>query len=808
MTFRTIIFSLTCAFLINIPAVYSQKADNKNIYHEGWIDFNKNGIKDPYEDSKLPVEVRVKDLVSRMNLDEKTCQLATLYGYGRVLKDALPTPEWKNEIWKDGIANIDEHLNGFVGWNKPPSSNENVWPASKHAKAINIVQKFFVEETRLGIPVDFTNEGIRGVESYISTNFPMQIGQGCTWDKELIYEIGRITAAEARILGYTNVYAPILDVARDQRWGRFEETYGESPYLVGVLGVQMTKGMQENYQIASTAKHYAIYSANRGAREGLGRVDPQTTPRETHNIFLSPFKRVIRDAGLLGVMSSYNDYDGVPITGSKYYLTQLLRKEYGFHGYVVSDSDALEYLYEKHHTAATYKEAVRQAVDAGMNVRTTFRKPDMFIEPLRELVNEGQLSMDVIDSRVSDVLRVKFLVGLFDHPYVNNPEAADSIVHCAAHQQVALRAARESIVLLKNQNGILPLTKNIKTIAVCGPNANDTSYATSHYGSLAGNVTSVLRGIKAKLSKDVEILYTKGCDIVDANWPESEILPQPLTEIEKNEINKAVENAKKADVTIVVLGGSPRTSGENKSRTSLELPGKQLDLIKALNAAGKPVVLVLLNGAPMSINYPDKFIPAIIEAWFPGEKGGDAVADVIFGDYNPGGKLTSTFPKTAGQIPLNFPVKPNGNTDSGDAGVLGPIYPFGHGLSYTTFKYSNLKISPLKQYTSGDVTVTVDVENSGQREGDEVAQLYIRDEVTSVTTYEKDLKGFERVHLMPGEKKNITFTLKPEDLSLWNREMQFVVEPGFFKVMIGASSTDIRLQDRFEIIPVNNEVKE
>ena len=784
---------------LQVPKIY--KPVKKEIYHKGWIDFNKNGVKDVYEDPSAPIDARIDDLLGQMNMDEKTCQMVTLYGYKRVLKDDLPTPEWKQSLWKDGIGAIDEHLNGFQQWGLPPSDNENVWPASRHAWALNEVQRFFVEETRLGIPVDFTNEGIRGVESYRATNFPTQLGLGHTWNRSLIHEVGRITGHEARMLGYTNVYAPILDVGRDQRWGRYEEVYGESPYLVAELGIEMVKGMQQDYQVAATGKHFVAYSNNKGAREGMARVDPQMSPREVEMIHVYPFKRVIREAGLLGVMSSYNDYDGVPIQGSYYWLTTRLRGEMGFRGYVVSDSDALEYLYTKHGTAQNMKEAVRQSIEAGLNVRCTFRSPESFVEPLRELVAEGGLSEELINSRVRDILRVKFLIGLFDAPYQTDLAGADTEVEKEEHEAVALQASRESIVLLKNEDQTLPLSLDkVKTIAVCGPNADEESYALTHYGPLAVDVTTVLEGIKNKVAGKAEVLYTKGCELVDANWPDSELIDFPLTEKEQADINQAVENARRADVCVVVLGGGQRTCGENKSRSSLELPGRQLDLLKAVQATGKPVVLVLINGRPLSINWADRFVPAIVEAWYPGSKGGIAVADVLFGDYNPGGKLTVTFPKSVGQIPFNFPCKPSSQVDGGKnlgpdgnaSRVNGALYPFGYGLSYTTFEYSDMEISPKVITPEQEATVSLKVTNTGKRAGDEVVQLYIRDVLSSVTTYEKNLAGFERIHLNPGETKTVSFSIDRKQLELLDKHMEWTVEPGEFVLMAGASSEDIR----------------
>ena len=783
-----------------IPAYY--KPAKSEMYHKGWIDFNKNGIKDIYEDPAATLDARIENLLQQMTLEEKTCQMVTLYGYKRVLKDALPTPEWKQMLWKDGIGAIDEHLNGFQQWGLPPSDNENVWPASRHAWALNEIHRFFVEDTRLGIPVDFTNEGIRGVESYKATNFPTQLGLGHTWNRELIRQVGLITGREARMLGYTNVYAPILDVGRDQRWGRYEEVYGESPYLVAELGIEMVRGLQHNHQVAATAKHFAAYSNNKGAREGMARVDPQMTPREVENIHIYPFKRVIREAGLLGVMSSYNDYDGIPIQGSYYWLTTRLRKEMGFRGYVVSDSDAVEYLYTKHNTAKDMKEAVRQSVEAGLNVRCTFRSPDSFVLPLRELVKEGGLSEEVINDRVRDILRVKFLIGLFDAPYQTDLAGADDEVEKEANEAVALQASRESIVLLKNTDNTLPLNiDKIKKIAVCGPNADEEGYALTHYGPLAVEVTTVLEGIREKAQGKAEVLYTKGCDLVDAHWPESEIMEYPLTPDEQAEIDRAVANARQADVAVVVLGGGQRTCGENKSRTSLELPGHQLKLLQAVQATGKPVILILINGRPLSVNWADKFVPAILEAWYPGSKGGTAVADILFGDYNPGGKLTVTFPKTVGQIPFNFPYKPASQIDGGKnpgpdgnmSRINGALYPFGYGLSYTTFEYSDLEITPKVITPNQKATIRLKVTNTGKRAGDEVVQLYTRDILSSVTTYEKNLAGFERIHLKPGESKEIVFTLDRKHLELLNADMKWTVEPGEFAIMAGASSEDIRL---------------
>src|SRR5438477_7603365 len=570
---------LLASLTFSLPA---QQQPKTNIYHDDWIDLNKNGRMDVYENPKAPIEKRIDDLLSQMTLDEKTCQTATLCGVGRgrsgqapPLKDELPTPEWKYRSWNDRMANIDEHFNGVGPNGKIVYATDIV----KHVWAMNEVQRFFIEETRLGVPVDFTNEGLRGLAYSTATSFPSELGQGHTWDQELISEIGRIVADEARALGYTNVYAPTLDVSRDQRWGRIEDTYGEDPYLVSRLGVEMAKAMQKDHRIASTAKHFAVYSIAKGAREGQARTDPQATLHEVENIFLPPFKAAIKEAGILGVMSSYNDYDGIPVTGSHYWLTERLRNEFGFRGYVVSDSGAVEYLYNKHAVATDMKEAVRQSIEAGLNVKTNFTKPEDFILPLRELVKEGKVSMKTLDDRVRDVLRVKFLVGIFDHPYVTDPAATERLVNSAEHQQVALRATRESIVLLKNDQNVLPLRKDLHSIAVIGPNADDDSLTRYRYGPNGVKGITVLQSIENKLGDRVKVDYAKGCETTNEHWPETEVLPEPLNAKEKEEIAKAVEAAKKSEVAVVVLGDATNTVGETASRTSLDLPGRQLDLV-------------------------------------------------------------------------------------------------------------------------------------------------------------------------------------------------------------------------------------
>ena len=775
-----------------------------DIYHDGWIDFNKNGVKDVYEDPDADIDARVKDLLDRMTVEEKTCQLATLYGFGRVLQDSLPMPEWKNEIWKDGIANIDEQLNGVGSGYK--RAYGLIYPFSSHAEAINRTQAWFVEETRLGIPVDFSNEGIHGLNHTKATPLPAPVAVGSTWNRELVREAGEIAGKEAKALGYTNVYAPILDVVRDPRWGRTLECYGEDPYLISELGIQMVEGIQSQ-GVASTLKHFAVYSVPKGGRDGMCRTDPHVTPREMHEIHLYPFRKVIMEAHPMGVMSSYNDWNGEPVSASHYFLTELLRGRYGFDGYVVSDSDAVEFVHTKHQVAVTYADAVRMVLEAGLNVRTNFTQPSKFIVPLRELIESGEISMSTVDRRVAEVLKVKFRLGLFDHPYVEEPAEADNIAGADKHLDFIDRMQLESLVLLKNEDNLLPLDRaRTRNVLVTGPLADETNFMASRYGPNGLDSESILDGIRGYLGEGCNVSYAKGCDVVDENWPDSEIVPVPMTAKEKSMIREAVAKARKADVVIAVLGEDEWRVGESRSRTSLDLPGRQQQLLEALHATGKPVILVLVNGQPLTINWADRNIPAILETWFPSFRGGIAVAKTLWGDYNPGGKLTVTFPKTTGQIELNFPYKkgshgaqhsegPNG---SGETRVLNPLYPFGHGLSYTEFEYSDFNVVAGPGLKSG-IDVSLTLTNVGKMTGDEVVQLYVRDKYSSVVTYDSVLRGFERVSLEPGESKVVRFHLALEDLQILDKDMHWTVEPGEFEIMAGSSSTDIRLSQTVEL---------
>lgn len=791
---------LAATLIVAMGQTRDKNAGAGGIYHDGWIDHNKNGKMDPYENPKLDVEKRISDLLSRMTVEEKTMQLVTLYGFNNVLKDPLPVPSWKTSPWKDGIANIDEHCNGVRDPNDAYAR-----PPSRHADVINTIQRWFLEETRLGIPVDFTNEGIRGLCHWGATSFPNQVGQASTWDRELISEIGHVTGREARALGYTNVYSPILDLARDPRWGRVVETYGEDPYLASVLGVEQVKGLQSEH-VVSTPKHFAVYSVPKGGRDGGVRTDPHVSLREVEVTLLATFRAAFTKGGALGTMASYNDYNGIPIIADPDFLMRRLRGEYGFKGYVVSDSGAVEMLDNKHFVSPDRKHSAAMVVNAGLNVRTDFTDPMQYVQPLRDAIKEGLVSIQTIDSRVRDVLRVKYWLGLFDKPFVEEPARADKIVRAPEHLDAARRAARESLVLLKNGGNILPLSKQIKSVLVTGPIADDTSFADNRYGPHKPDAISIIAAIKQLLGDKVEVKHAKGCGFVQANWPATEVLPDPLSGEEQAGIRQAVEMAGNVDAVIICVGENDRMVGESRSRSSLDLPSPQIDLIKALTATGRPEVVVMMNGRVLTINWIDAHMPAILECWNPGEFGAQAIAEVLFGDYNPGGKLPVTFPRTVGEIPWNFPAMPssqrqqNAKTWKGSTEVDGVIYPFGFGLCYTTFEYKNLAIEPKQQKLGGNVTVTADVTNTGKRAGAAVVQLYLRDEVSSVITYEKMLRGFERVMLDPGQTKNVKFVLTSEDLQLLNAGMKWVVEPGWFSVMLGDSSENTPLRGRFEIV--------
>ncbi|MDQ8205016.1 glycoside hydrolase family 3 N-terminal domain-containing protein [Pelagicoccus sp. SDUM812003] len=777
-----------------------------------YIDFNKNGQMEVYEDSSRPEEARIDDLISRMNLREKVAQMTTLYGFSRILKDEVPTEKWMDRMWIDGIGNIDEQINGNEGWTQNLPDPENDLPWSRHAAALREIQRWFIENTRLGIPVDFTNEGIRGVMHSKTTSFPAELGVASTWNTNLVREIGRVTGREAKALGYTNVYSPVLDVSRDPRWGRIIESYGEDPFLVGELGLQQVLGIQEQ-GVASTLKHFAVYGVPKGGRDGHARTDPHVTWSEVNNIYLAPFKKAIVQGGAIGVMSSYNDYDGVPVQASKLFLQDILREEWGFEGYVVSDSGAVEFLYEKHRVAPTPKEAIRMSVEAGLNIRTHFTQPEDYANPLLELVESGRISMDTIDSRVADILRVKFRLGLFDDPYRTEDIDTDAVVRSEENMKVAHQASRESIILLKNEGDLLPLEGDYDKVLVTGPMADDQRAWWSRYGSQRIDYVTPLEGLRNYLDGKSEVIHVKGVEAADENWPLSDVYKEPASEEVLAGIEEAVAAARDVDLIIACVGETDAQCRESQSRISLDLPGYQNELLQALKETGKPVVLVFSNGRPLSAQYAVRNFPAIVEMWFPGEDGGDALADVLFGEYNPAGRLPVTVAQSVGQLPYNFPTKP-GAQDVDYGQISGSLFPFGHGLSYTDFEYRDLSLSNVEAAVGDDIEVELTIRNTGDRDGDEVAQLYLRDDYSSATTYERRLVGFKRVHIKKGQSVRVSFTLSREHLEFYITGKGWVVEPGGFTLYAGASSGDLRLRERFSIVdeegtvPEEGEIKE
>jgi len=573
---RTIVLLILIFGLFSAKALKAQSYPFKkknSIYKDGWIDLNKNGQMDPYENPKLSLDKRVDDLISRMTMEEKTAQMVTIYGYGAVLKDEQPTKEWLKEPWKDGMGNMDEQLNGR-------KESDLLWPPEKHDKSMNNIQRFFIEQTRLGIPVDFTNEGIHGLKARKATSFPVEIGMGSTWDPKLENQIAHVEGREAKALGYTNIYSPVLGLSRDPRWGRTVETFGEDPYLVSKMGVEMVNGLQDE-GVASTLKHFGIYSVPKGGRDGRARTDPHVTLREAYTLYLQPFEAAIK-AGAMGVMSSYNDYDGIPVTGSYHFLTQILRQQWGFDGYVVTDSGALQFIHSKHHVAPTFSDGIRQAVEAGVNVRTNFQRPSFYLDPLRKLVENGKIPMSTINQRVREILKVKFRLGIFDHPYVDE-QAASDLVHTDQSKDVSLKAARESLILLKNENQTLPLNKEkIQSILVAGANATEAKGTMGSYGPSGLEPITVLNGIKDAVSPSTKVSYVKGPNIRDNDWPESDVIPTLPNKKEQQEIDEAVQKAKQSDVAVVVVGENLKTVGESRSRVSLNLPGHQLAMVQAI----------------------------------------------------------------------------------------------------------------------------------------------------------------------------------------------------------------------------------
>jgi beta-glucosidase len=743
-----------------------------------------------YRNPSLLVEQRVADLLPRMTLEEKVAQLLGTWQNPDSRQDQ--TQMFVNEkgvFLPDRAAVLLKQ--GLGEMSRP---NEHRGPREM-AEFTNTLQKWMKDNTRLGIPVLFHEECLHGHVAARGTSYPQAIALASTWDPELVHDVFSATAVEVRARGAQQCLAPVVDLARDPRWGRTEETYGEDPYLVSRIGVAAVEGFQgkgsfiDSSHVIATLKHFAVH----GQPEGGTNVAPGNySERVVREYFLKPFQVGVEEGHAQSVMASYNEIDGIPSHSNKHLLTDILRQEWGFDGILVSDYFGIDDLRALHHVAANSAEAARMALEAGVDVELP--AADAY-RSLVELVRDGRIAESTIDRSVAHVLREKFLLGLFDNPYVD-PSYAEKITNSPEHQQLALQAAREAIILLKNQNNILPLDKSkYKRIAVIGPNAADVHLG--GYSNNPGRGVSVLQGIKDKVGSSAEILYSLGCKITESlpDWDADKVvLGDPALNAKR--IQDAVKVAQKADVAILVLGGNEQTSREAWAqnhpgdRDNLDLLGNQDDLVKAILATGKPVVVFLLHGRPNSINYVAESVPAILEGWYLGQEGGTAAADVFFGDYNPGGKLPITVPRSVGQLPDYYYQKPSAKRE-----YLGtttkPLYPFGWGLSYSTFKYEHLRLSSESIGVEGHVKVSVDVTNTSKLGGDEVVQLYIRDEVSSVTRPVKELRGFRRITLAPGETRAVEISLGPSELSFLDREMHRVVEPGSFKIMVGGNSDDL-----------------
>ncbi|HEX5834464.1 MAG TPA: glycoside hydrolase family 3 N-terminal domain-containing protein [Pyrinomonadaceae bacterium] len=739
-----------------------------------------------YKNPSLPVERRVADLLSRMTLEEKVAQLTCLWANRPQVNPQTNFASDRGDFSPAKAAEVMKHGIGQIARQREKKDPR------EGAKFANAVQKWLIENTRLGIPAILHDEILHGHMAQGSTSFPQPIALATTWDPEFITKVFTAGALETRARGSHQVLGPNLDLARDPRWGRTEETFGEDPYLTSRMAVAIVKALQgpgpgvdENHVIA-TAKHFAAH----GQPESGTNIGPVNfSERTLREYFLPSFKAAVVEAGIMSVMPSYNEIDGVPSHANKWLLQTLLRDEWGFKGHVVSDYYAIPQMQDLHRLTSDKPTTAKLAIEAGVD--TELPDPDAF-PTLLQLVKAGQVSEATLNEAVARNLRAKFLLGLFENPYVDVERAA-RVTNSSEHRALAAEAARRSITLLKNENNLLPLNlSGLKSIAVIGPNA-----AQVHLGGYSDDPkrgVSVLQGIKDKVGDRVKVVYAEGCKITKegGDWfADTAHLSDPADD--QKLIGEAVSVARTADVALLVLGGNEDTNKEGWAdnhlgdRDSLELVGRQNDLVKAVLETGKPVVVLLINSGPLSINYIAENVPAILEGFYLGQETGVGVADVLFGDYNPAGKLTISFPRSVGQLPLFYNRKPTARRGYLFANKE-PLFPFGFGLSYTTFAYSNLKINPAKIGPADNATVSVTITNTGKRAGDEIVQLYIRDLVSSVTRPIMELKDFRRISLAPGESKTVEFVLTPDKLSFLDLNLKSVVEPGWFDVMVGTSS--------------------
>jgi len=705
-----------------------------------------------YQQAGAPIDKRVDDLLRRMTVEEKVRQLDMYAGAKDLVDkhtddthaaaDAVFLPEKAQGLWGDlGVGSVHD-----------------LYPTPEQANAL---QKWVIGHNRLGIPALFIEEGLHGFNT--GTVFPTPLNLAATWNPEIAQETGAAIAAEARATGVDMILAPVLDLAREPRWGRVEEDFGEDPYLTGQLGLAYVRGAQgeslnTDHTVVSEPKHFAGH----GSPEGGTNTSPvHIGERELRSVMLKPFEPAFREGHAMATMAAYHEIDGIPVTADPFLLKKILRDEWGFQGFVLSDLGAIQRLYKVHHVAATPKDASCMAIRSGVDMQFYDFDHDVFQKALIDCVHEGSLSQADLDRAVGAVLRVKFALGLFDHPLVD-PNLNARVHRSPEHLALSLESARQSMTLLKNDGRLLPLSKSVQRIAVIGPNADVARYG-DYEKEENGEHISLLDGIRTLVSQ-ATVTFDAGKDIP-----------------------AAVAMAKDADVVILGLGEWQGISGESFDRSNLDLPGNQAQLLEAVVATGKPVVLVLENGRPLTIGWAKEHVPAILEAWYPGEFGGKAIAETLFGENNPAGRLTITFPRSVGQLPVFYNSDPSRMRKYVDDDGK-PLFPFGFGLSYTTFRYDHLAAQPPAPGGGGDIVVIADVTNTGDREGEEVAQLYLRQDVSSVETPDRSLKGFSRIRLKPQETKTVTFRIPQEQLAVWNAEGKWAVEPGSYTVWVGGSS--------------------
>lgn len=749
-----------------------------------------------YRDPGRSIDERTDDLLSRMTLEEKVAQMVCLWQKRSV---AFLDDSGRFDPAKARAHAANRHGMGQVG---RPSDAAGGRTARQNAELTNDIQRFFVEETRLGIPVVVHEECLHGQWALEATHFPHPIGLGGTFDPDLVQRLYAMAAAEARARGAHQALTPVVDVAREPRWGRVEETFGEDPYLVSRMGVAAVRGFQgdatytDKKHVIATLKHFAAHGQ---PESGTNCAPVNVSQRVLREVFLRPFKAAVREAGAQSVMASYNEIDGVPSHASRWLLDDVLRKEWGFRGFVVSDYWGINELAERpdlygHHLARDLKEAAALAVAAGVNMELP--DEDCYLH-LADLVREGTIPESLIDERVRPMLQAKFQLGLFEDPYVD-PDAAERIVREPAHRELALEAARKTITLLQNDRNLLPLDPGtIRTIAVIGPNADRVMLG--GYSGMPLQFSTVLQGVRDRVPAGVEVLYHEGCRItIGGSWGQDEVVPSDPAE-DRRMIREAVKVAERADVILLAIGDNEQTSREAYAanhmgdRTTLDLFGRQDELVDAMAATGRPIVALLFSGRPASITNLAEKAGAILELWYLGQETGRAVADVVFGDVAPGGKLPISIPRSVGHVPAYYNYKP-----SARRGYLfdtvEPLFPFGFGLSYTTFRIDNVRLERPAIEPGDTARVLADVTNTGATAGDEVVQLYVRDVVSSVTRPVKELRGFRRLSLKPGESATVTFEVTPDDLAFYDIDMQYRVEPGEFRLMVGSSSRDEDLQ--------------